>query len=155
MGLVATNTLRFLLLLLLFTMKPQGRLKAHPMPSSALAAELADFKTLLDSLEDKIPSEEAGAGLSPEMNEPNEEAPGDDSQPLASWNKESIRPPRKGLAYGHNSWEQPEKPASALRSQLRALLNSPRSTRRFSDCFGQRIDRIGAQSGLGCNSYRF
>nr|prf atrial natriuretic factor [Rattus norvegicus]prf//1010154D atrial natriuretic factor IV [Rattus norvegicus] len=24
-----------------------------------------------------------------------------------------------------------------------------------SSCFGGRIDRIGAQSGLGCNSFRY
>nr|7BRG_L Chain L, Natriuretic peptides A [Rattus norvegicus]prf//1001137A atria peptide [Rattus norvegicus] len=26
---------------------------------------------------------------------------------------------------------------------------------RRSSCFGGRIDRIGAQSGLGCNSFRY
>uniref|UniRef100_A0A8C3SD69 Natriuretic peptides A n=1 Tax=Chelydra serpentina TaxID=8475 RepID=A0A8C3SD69_CHESE len=154
MGSLTAAALRFPLLLLLLTMKPQGRAKAHPMYSSASAAELADFKTLLDRLEDKLPSEAAQAGLSQEMNEQNEEAPGDASRPLAPWNSEYVRPQREGLAYGRDSWELPEKPPSALRSTLRALLNAPRSTRRFSDCFGQRIDRIGAQSGLGCNNYR-
>uniref|UniRef100_A0A674KBG4 Natriuretic peptides A n=1 Tax=Terrapene triunguis TaxID=2587831 RepID=A0A674KBG4_9SAUR len=154
MGSLTAAALRFPLLLLLLTMKPQGGAKAHPVYSSASAAELADFKTLLDRLEDKLPSEEAEAGLSQDMNEQDEEVPGDASRPLASRNSDYVRPQREGLAYGRNSWELPEKPPSALRSKLRALLNSPRSTRRFSDCFGQRIDRIGAQSGLGCNSYR-
>nr|prf urodilatin [Homo sapiens] len=31
---------------------------------------------------------------------------------------------------------------------------APRSLRR-SSCFGGRMDRIGAQSGLGCNSFRY
>ncbi|XP_030393137.1 natriuretic peptides A-like [Gopherus evgoodei] len=155
MGSLTAATLQFpLLLLLLLSMKPQGRAKAHPMYSSASAAELADFKTLLDRLEDKLPLEAAETGLSQEMNERNEEAPGDASRPLAPRNSDYVRSQREGLAYGRNSWELPEKPPSALRSKLRALLNSPRSMRRFSDCFGQRIDRIGVQSGLGCNSYR-
>ncbi|KAM9116163.1 natriuretic peptides A-like [Pangshura tecta] len=155
MGSLTAAALRFSLLLLLLSTKPQARAKAHPVYSSASAAELADFKALLDHLEDKLPSEAVEAGLSQEMNEQNEEAPGDASPPLAPRNSDYIRPQREGLAYGRNSWELPEKPLSAQRSKLRALLNSPRSTRRFSDCFGQRIDRIGAQSGLGCNSYRF
>ncbi|XP_014431372.2 natriuretic peptides A-like [Pelodiscus sinensis] len=150
MGWWTTAALRFSLLLLLLTMKPTGRAKAHPMYSSASSAELADFKTLLDLLQSKGPSEEADTGLSHDMNEHNEEAAND-----ALRNNEYARPQREGLAYGHNSWELPEKPLSAPRSKLRALLNSPRSMRRFSDCFGQRIDRIGAQSGLGCNGYRF
>ncbi|XP_005292870.2 natriuretic peptides A-like [Chrysemys picta bellii] len=154
MGSLTAAALRFSLLLM-FSMKPQGGANAHPAYSSASAAELADFKTLLDRLEDKLPSEEAEAGLSQEMKEQDEEAPGDASRPLGPRNSNYVRPQREGLAHGRNSWELPEKPPSALRSKLRALLNSPRSMRRFSDCFGQRIDRIGAQSGLGCNSYRF
>uniref|UniRef100_A0A8C8RQ27 Natriuretic peptide A n=1 Tax=Pelusios castaneus TaxID=367368 RepID=A0A8C8RQ27_9SAUR len=143
MGALTTAVLRFpLLLLLLFNMKPQQRVKAHPIYSSASISELADFKTLLDRLEDKLPPEEA------------DETPGDVSHPLAPWNGEYIRPQREDLAYGRSSWELPEKPSSSLKSKLRALLNSPRSMRRFSDCFGQRLDRIGTQSGLGCNSYR-
>lgn len=42
MGSLTAAALQFLLLLL--TMKPQGRAKAHPMYGSASAAELADFK---------------------------------------------------------------------------------------------------------------
>nr|P09196.1 RecName: Full=Natriuretic peptides A; Contains: RecName: Full=Atrial natriuretic factor; Short=ANF; AltName: Full=Atrial natriuretic peptide; Short=ANP; Flags: Precursor [Pelophylax ridibundus] len=30
---------------------------------------------------------------------------------------------------------------------------APRSMRRSSDCFGSRIDRIGAQSGMGCGRF--
>nr|ABA82082.1 atrial natriuretic peptide [Chelodina longicollis] len=156
MGSLTSAALRFpLLLLLLLTTKPHGRAQAHPIYSSVSTSELADFKTLLDRLEDKLPSEEADAGLSQGYNEQNEEAPDGASRPLAPWNSEYARPQRGGLAYGRNSWELPEKLSSAPRSKLRALLNAPRSMRRFSDCFGQRIDRIGAQSGLGCNSYRF
>uniref|UniRef100_K7FLI2 Uncharacterized protein n=1 Tax=Pelodiscus sinensis TaxID=13735 RepID=K7FLI2_PELSI len=111
MGWWTTAALRFSLLLLLLTMKPTGRAKAHPMYSSASSAELADFKTLLDLLQSKGPSEEADTGLSHDMNEHNEEAAND-----ALRNNEYARPQREGLAYGHNSWELPEKPLSAPRS---------------------------------------
>nr|prf atrial natriuretic peptide beta [Homo sapiens] len=33
--------------------------------------------------------------------------------------------------------------------------NSFRYSLRRSSCFGGRMDRIGAQSGLGCNSFRY
>uniref|UniRef100_A0A8C2T3I5 Natriuretic peptides A-like n=1 Tax=Coturnix japonica TaxID=93934 RepID=A0A8C2T3I5_COTJA len=38
-------------------------------------------------------------------------------------------------------------------SQWRSLLSSYRR-RQFSGCFGTRMERIGAQTGLGCNHYK-
>ncbi|XP_061868764.1 natriuretic peptides A-like [Colius striatus] len=38
-------------------------------------------------------------------------------------------------------------------SQWRSLLSSYRR-RHFSSCFGTRMERIGAQTGLGCNQYK-
>ncbi|XP_032863482.1 ventricular natriuretic peptide-like [Tyto alba] len=38
-------------------------------------------------------------------------------------------------------------------SQWRSLLSSYRR-RHFSGCFGMRMERIGAQTGLGCNQYK-
>ncbi|NXI90401.1 ANF protein, partial [Psophia crepitans] len=38
-------------------------------------------------------------------------------------------------------------------SQWRSLLSSYRR-RHFSGCFGTRMERIGAQTGLGCNQYK-
>lgn len=67
--------------------------------------------------------------------------------------KEPARPPlRDGSALGRSPWD-PSDRSALLKSKLRALLAGPRSLRR-SSCFGGRIDRIGAQSGLGCNSFR-
>lgn len=68
------------------------------------------------------------------------------------WTGEVNPPPRDGSALGRSPWDPSERSA-LLKSKLRALLAGPRSLRR-SSCFGGRIDRIGAQSGLGCNSFR-
>ncbi|XP_062449684.1 natriuretic peptides A-like [Rhea pennata] len=46
----------------------------------------------------------------------------------------------------------PPQPAEA-QSLWRSLLSSYRR-RHFSGCFGTRMERIGAQTGLGCNHYK-
>ncbi|XP_013795517.1 natriuretic peptides A-like [Apteryx mantelli] len=46
----------------------------------------------------------------------------------------------------------PPQPAEG-QSQWRSLLSSYRR-RHFSGCFGMRMERIGAQTGLGCNHYK-
>ncbi|XP_027699848.1 natriuretic peptides A [Vombatus ursinus] len=134
-------------ILLLLTLQLQGRAKANPVSNN----DLVDFKNLLERLEDKIPLEDevmASQGL----NEQNEEAE-EVLSPLSSWSGE-VRPAQREAAVNRGTWEQSERSA-LLKNKLRALLTSPRSLRRSSSCFGGRIDRIGAQSGLGCNSFRF
>lgn len=84
-------------------------------------------------------SDEAGAALSPLPEVP-------------PWTGEVNPAQRDAGALGRSPWEASERSA-LLKSKLRALLTAPRSLRR-SSCFGGRIDRIGAQSGLGCNSFR-
>uniref|UniRef100_A0A7M4FAP3 Natriuretic peptide A n=1 Tax=Crocodylus porosus TaxID=8502 RepID=A0A7M4FAP3_CROPO len=83
--------------------------------------------------------------------EPSLEGAADHRNP---WDRQYLGPQGEDPALGHGSWELQEKPPSSLRSKLQALLTSPHSLRRASDCFGQRLDKIAAQSGLGCNSYR-
>ncbi|NXG85493.1 ANF protein, partial [Stercorarius parasiticus] len=46
----------------------------------------------------------------------------------------------------------PPQPAEG-QNQWRTLLSSYRR-RHFSGCFGTRMERIGAQTGLGCNQYK-
>ncbi|CAM9748324.1 unnamed protein product [Bubo scandiacus] len=46
----------------------------------------------------------------------------------------------------------PPQPAEG-HSQWRSLLSAYRR-RHFSGCFGTRMERIGAQTGLGCNQYK-
>uniref|UniRef100_A0A8C6XQK7 Natriuretic peptides A n=1 Tax=Naja naja TaxID=35670 RepID=A0A8C6XQK7_NAJNA len=67
---------------------------------------------------------------------------------LSSWDGEYSRPTSDGTV-GHVNWQPPERaPAGAVRNKLGRFFNAPR---RISSCFGQRLDRIGSVSGLGCN----
>ncbi|XP_020037226.1 natriuretic peptides A [Castor canadensis] len=137
-----------LLLFLAFQLPDQTG--ANPVSN----ADLMDFKNLLDHLEEKMPfgdeavapqvlseqNDEVGAALSslPEM---------------PPWTGEVSPSQRDGGALGRSPWDSSDR-STLLKSKLRALLTAPRSLRR-SSCFGGRIDRIGAQSGLGCNSFRY
>ncbi|KAM4647089.1 natriuretic peptides A [Amazona ochrocephala] len=67
-----------------------------------------------------------------------------------------------GTEDGGSEWELPGPegglpgtplPAEGWQSQWRSLLSSYRR-RHFSGCFGTRMERIGAQTGLGCNQYK-
>ncbi|XP_040389841.1 natriuretic peptides A-like isoform X2 [Cygnus olor] len=69
--------------------------------------------------------------------------------------------PEAGAEDGGPEWDLPETPLPAPsptepaegQSRWRSLLSSSRR-RHFSGCFGTRMERIGAQTGLGCNHYR-
>uniref|UniRef100_G1SST2 Natriuretic peptides A n=1 Tax=Oryctolagus cuniculus TaxID=9986 RepID=G1SST2_RABIT len=151
MGPFSTITVSFLFCLAFWHPDQIG---ANPVYNAMSNADLMDFKNLLDHLEDRMPfedeavppqalseqSDEAGAALSPLPEVP-------------PWTGEVSPAQRDGGALGRSPWEASERSA-LLKSKLRALLTAPRSLRR-SSCFGGRIDRIGAQSGLGCNSFRY
>lgn len=110
-------------------------------------------KNLLDHLEDKMPLEDE-AVPSQVLSEQNEEtgAPLSPLSEVPPWMGEVNPAQRDGGALGRGPWESSDRSA-LLKSKLRTLLTAPRSLRR-SSCFGGRMDRIGAQSGLGCNSFR-
>uniref|UniRef100_A0A493U2W8 Uncharacterized protein n=1 Tax=Anas platyrhynchos platyrhynchos TaxID=8840 RepID=A0A493U2W8_ANAPP len=69
--------------------------------------------------------------------------------------------PEAGAEDGGPEWDLPGTPLPAPsptepaegQSRWRSLLSSSRR-RHFSGCFGTRMERIGAQTGLGCNHYR-
>ncbi|XP_007420132.1 natriuretic peptides A-like [Python bivittatus] len=129
------------LLSLLFTAHLQGASEAQPIPR----AELADFKDLLERFENKLELAER-EGLEQDQNEANDEPAGDAAQPLSSWDGEYPRPQSEG-SNARLNWQYPEKAPAAVRNKLGGLFSGPR---RLSSCFGQRLDRIGAVSGLGC-----
>ncbi|XP_016061118.1 PREDICTED: natriuretic peptides A [Miniopterus natalensis] len=131
-----------------------GQARANPVYSSVSNADLMDFKNLLDRLEDKVPLEEEV--LPPQgLSEQNEEAGAALSSlpEVPPWTGEVSPAQRDGGALGRGPWDSSDRSA-LLKNKLRALLAAPRSLRR-SSCFGGRMDRIGAQSGLGCNSFRY
>ncbi|KAL2773372.1 natriuretic peptides A preproprotein, partial [Daubentonia madagascariensis] len=146
----STITVGFLLFL---AFQLPGQSEANPMYNAMSNADLMDFKNLLDHLEDKMPLEDEV--VPPQvLSEQNDEAAAALS-PLPEvppWAGEVIPAQRDGGALGRGPWDSSDRSA-LLKSKLRALLAAPRSLRR-SSCFGGRIDRIGAQSGLGCNSFR-
>ncbi|KAE8591866.1 hypothetical protein XENTR_v10018595 [Xenopus tropicalis] len=131
---------------LLALMKARG----SPAYSSILSSDLTDLKNILERLE--APAEEPVAPSQDLFAQNFDVADASNSAP--SWTGEAVRPQSDTVFNRGSSWETPDK-LSRLKSKLRELLNSPKSLRRSSDCFGGRIDRIGAQSGMGCNSHRF
>ncbi|XP_012577529.1 PREDICTED: natriuretic peptides A [Condylura cristata] len=140
----------FLLFVVAQLSGPSG---ANPVYGSVSSADLMDFKNLLDHLEDKMPLEEEA--VPPQvLREQNEEAGAALSSlpEVPSWTGEVSPGQRDGGVLGQGPWDSSDRSA-LLKSKLRALLAAPRSLRR-SSCFGGRMDRIGAQSGLGCNSFR-
>ncbi|XP_028749455.1 natriuretic peptides A [Peromyscus leucopus] len=131
-----------------------GYIGANPVYGAVSDTDLMDFKNLLDHLEEKMPLQDEVAppqALS-EQNEDAGAALGSLSE-VPPWTGEVNAPQRDGSVLGRSPWD-PSDRSALLKGRLRALLAAPRSLRR-SSCFGGRIDRIGAQSGLGCNSFRY
>ncbi|XP_069804759.1 natriuretic peptides A [Dendropsophus ebraccatus] len=137
---------RFTCLLLLLALTT---VHGGPVYGSMMSSDLSDLKGLLERLEDKLPVEEpevpaqdlfmGNYDSSDSLQSPNSAS--------SSWPGEAARPPAD-MGY-RGSWAQPDR-MSPLKNKLRELMSAPRSMRRSSDCFGSRIDRIGAQSGMGC-----
>ncbi|XP_062963198.1 natriuretic peptides A [Cynocephalus volans] len=151
MGSFSTITVSFLLFL---AFQLPGQVGANPVYNAVSNADLMDFKNLLDRLEDKMPLEEEA--MPPQvLNEQNDEAGAALSSvpEVPPWTGEVSPAQREGGALGRGPWDSSDR-STLLKSKLRALLTAPRSLRR-SSCFGGRMDRIGAQSGLGCNSFRY
>ncbi|KAM7097384.1 natriuretic peptides A [Molossus nigricans] len=151
MGSFSTITASFLLFL---AVQLPGQTRANPVYSSVSKTDLMDFKNLLDRLEDKMPLEDEV--LSPQvLSEQNEEAGAALSSlpEVPPWTGEVSPAQRDGGALGQGPWDSSDRSA-LLKNKLKALLAAPRSLRR-SSCFGGRMDRIGSQSGLGCNSFRY
>ncbi|KAM6216909.1 natriuretic peptides A [Rhynchocyon petersi] len=129
------------------------QIRANPVYTSVSNSDLMDFKNLLDRLEDKMPLEEevVPPQVLSEQNDEAEVALGPLPE-VSPWTREVDQAQRDAGALGRGPWDSSERSA-LLKNKLRALLAAPRSLRR-SSCFGGRMDRIGAQSSLGCNSFR-
>ncbi|NXS93829.1 ANFV protein, partial [Jacana jacana] len=115
---------------------------AGPQPvSGEHGLELRSLKDLLEAL-GQLREEEGEPGLD---DEPVIEAEDDGSErdlPGAESSTPAAPVPASSppqSAEGQNLW--------------RSLLSSYRR-RQFSGCFGMRMERIGAQTGLGCNQYK-
>ncbi|XP_007053755.2 natriuretic peptides B [Chelonia mydas] len=116
---------------------PQGPAGGHPLPRKHTSQELQALQDLLELLKETTQGEE-GEPLELE----NLDYGAEDDDP--SWD----------LAEPESSPATRLQPRDPVESQWRTLLASPRRMRHFSGCFGTRIERIGSQTGLGCNIYK-
>ncbi|KAF1399755.1 Natriuretic peptides A, partial [Spheniscus magellanicus] len=110
-------------------------------PGSEHDAELRSLQDLLEAL-GQLREEEGEPGLEDEPVAGAEDGGSEWDLPGAE-----SGPPAAPLPAS-----SPPQPAEG-QSQWRSLLASYRR-RRFSGCFGTRMERIGAQTGLGCNQYK-
>ncbi|NXH14078.1 ANF protein, partial [Bucco capensis] len=103
-------------------------------------AELRSLQDLLEALK-QLQEEEGELGL--------EEKPGAEAGNAGSeWELPEAEGGPEGALLLAPSPAPPEG-----QSWWRSLLSSYRR-RQFSGCFGTRMERIGAQTGLGCNQYK-
>ncbi|KAG7332182.1 hypothetical protein KOW79_004016 [Hemibagrus wyckioides] len=99
---------------------------AHPLQSTALTREDLDvLKLLLSQLEESVPSQT----LEPEIEE--------------TGVKEEEVPLPELLARDFLSARD-----------LKTVRQDSSSSKKFSGCFGSRLDRIGSMSTLGCNTVK-
>ncbi|NWH64639.1 ANF protein, partial [Geococcyx californianus] len=103
--------------------------------------ELKSLQDLLEAL-GQLQEEEGELGLE---DEPAPEAQDGDSE----WEFPEVE---GGLGAAPFPAPSPHQPVEG-QSHWRSLLSSLRR-RHFSGCFGMRMERIGAQTGLGCNQYK-
>ncbi|NWH82197.1 ANF protein, partial [Piaya cayana] len=98
----------------------------------------SDHNAELRSLQDLL---EALGQLREEEEEPDleDEAVAGDEDDGSEWDLSWAAPSPPQLAEGQSHWM--------------SLLSSYRR-RHFSGCFGMRMERIGTQTGLGCNQYK-
>ncbi|XP_069730584.1 natriuretic peptides A-like [Phaenicophaeus curvirostris] len=99
------------------------------------SAELRSLQDLLEAL-GQLREEEEEPGLEDEAVAGDED---DGSEWDLSWAAPLPAPSPPQLAEGQSRWM--------------SLLSSYRR-RHFSGCFGMRMERIGTQTGLGCNQYK-
>ncbi|XP_008062023.1 natriuretic peptides B [Carlito syrichta] len=126
-----TSLHQVLLFLLFLHLSPLGG-RSHPLDVTSPTPQLSGIEELLDRLPDKVPELQAG-----------QVAPG----PL----QQSHGPAEAGEAE-----ETDLKIALAPQENAHQAPQGPHSPKmmRDSGCFGQRLDRIGYHSGLGCNVLR-
>uniref|UniRef100_W5ME75 Natriuretic peptide A n=2 Tax=Lepisosteus oculatus TaxID=7918 RepID=W5ME75_LEPOC len=130
----------FLILLIIY-----NAARASTLFNRYSTQDLDTLKDIIERLEEKLtPSEE------------NELYPGSEELSMDSGEDALVSPgilrqQEENLLLNPNRLIQENSP----RSRLRDLAGLARTTKSFGGCFGNRVDRIGSWSGLGCNSSKF
>ncbi|MFT7804556.1 natriuretic peptides A [Arapaima gigas] len=127
---------------LLVLLCQQMPVMAHVLSRSYSANDLAKLKSLLQQFEETLAADEPSDSL-PDYEDGRQEA--NESLGSPDWDKETAGRDPQG--------RDPQDSYRAQKNRLQDLLVSARS-KSLSGCFGVRIDRIGASSGLGCGPKR-
>nr|XP_028598046.1 natriuretic peptides B-like [Podarcis muralis] len=113
---------------------------SHPVAWSPSSEELRSFEDLLQRLKEKFPEGELEAPIS----RSDEAEDGSDMMDLVD--AETLSSSQLRLQTSLHPAE--------VEDHWMKFLASPKRRRYFSGCFGTRLERIGTQTGLGCNVYR-
>ncbi|XP_066493931.1 natriuretic peptides B-like [Tiliqua scincoides] len=111
---------------------------SHPVTRSPSSQELQSLQDLLEQLKEKF---QQGEGENLDLQVPDYGA-GDVGDSLYS------------DLYAGQLWSPSPLHQAEVVDQWRRFLASPKRRRHFSGCFGTRLERIGTQTGLGCNIYK-
>ncbi|XP_061457914.1 natriuretic peptides B-like [Rhineura floridana] len=111
-----------------------GLSSSHPVTRNPSSDELRSLQDLLERLKETFQEDEWEAG---EM---------DDG---ADFDLSDSEAPPSGQLRVQTPLHQAE-----VEDHWRKFLASPKRRRHFSGCFGTRLERIGTQTGLGCNIYK-
>ncbi|KAG9332826.1 hypothetical protein JZ751_014925 [Albula glossodonta] len=124
----------------------QNMTRANPLLSRYNVQELDNLKDLIHRLEEKLISNEE-----PDVYPDTEDMKIDAEEEDAGMSPGALRQTEENLLMNIPDRNVPESP---LRSRFRDLAGLTRTAKSFNSCFGNRIDRIGSWSGLGCNSVK-
>ncbi|XP_044301234.1 ventricular natriuretic peptide-like [Varanus komodoensis] len=110
-----------------------------PVTGSPSSRELQSWRDLLERLEEKFQGGELEIA---------EDEPGDTGDP-SYFDLADLEAPLSSQLKLQEGLHHP-----AIVDQRRTFMASPKRRRHFSGCFGTRLERIGTQTGLGCNTYK-
>ncbi|XP_053137348.1 natriuretic peptides B-like [Hemicordylus capensis] len=113
---------------------------AHPVTWSPSGQELQSLQDLLERLKEKF---EQGERETLDLEVPDYRA--EDAA--------DVSPFDLADSASHLNSPSPLQQTEVI-NQWRKFLASPKRRRHFSGCFGARLERIGTQTGLGCNIYK-
>ncbi|XP_038863357.1 ventricular natriuretic peptide-like [Salvelinus namaycush] len=119
---------------------------ANPMSNRRNVQELENIKDLIQRLEDKLT-----------VNEENDVYPSESEDVDAADMEDIENSPAAIRGQKERMVINPAKiiaPESPVVSRLKDLIGLRRTAKSFNSCFGNRIERIGSWSGLGCNNVK-
>ncbi|XP_036388358.1 ventricular natriuretic peptide-like [Megalops cyprinoides] len=124
----------------------QNIVAPNPLLNRYNDQELDSLKDLIHRLEEKLTSNDE-----PEVYPGYEDAKVDAEEEAVDISPSALRQGEDSVLMNTPDRALPD---SAARSRFRDLAGLTRTAKSFNSCFGNRIERIGSWSGLGCNSIK-